>query len=373
MKKVKVLFFIYEMGGGGAARTLLNIMNNLDRDRFIPMLATLNFNGAYEEELKPDVHFIKLESKRLRGAVWPLARLIRKHRVDIVFSTIPNVNTIAIAARWLSFTRAKNLIREADNLGGRLSTNVKLWCFGRVYTRAHQIVSLSEGVKANLVKRYRLKPEAIRVIYNPVDLENIREKLRHGTIADKHKPLFAGADKVIMTAGRLVEQKDHQTLLNAFAKVHAHIPSRLIILGEGHLHGALVQQARHLQIGDRVHFLGFQRNPYVYFQRADLFVLSSKHEGFSHVIAEALATGTPVVATDCRSGPAEVLADGEYGLLCEVGNAEDMAEKMLEALTRDDEQAAILRERGRRRAEDFAAPSIVRQYEAALLATLGKK
>lgn len=370
MKKVKILFFIYQMGGGGAARTLLNIINNLDRTKFNPLLVTLNFNGTYEAALQSDVRFIKLSTKRLRGAIFPLAKIIRQEKVDIVFSTIPNVNTIAIIAKLFSFTKAKNVIREADNLGGNLRTNLKLLAFGMIYKLSNQVISLSEGVKNNLVHRYKVKRENIKVIYNPVDLKAINDKITHGQLDPEHKKLFDTTDKVIITAGRLVEQKDHRTLLRAFSKVNHHIKSQLILLGEGPLKERLLQEAASLNISDRVHFLGFQNNPYIYFKHADLFVLSSKHEGFSHVIAEALAAGTPVVSTNCPSGPSEVLSDGEYGLLCKVGNADDLAEKTLEVLTLNDEQVNSAVRAGFNRAHDFAAEKIVQQYEETFLEAL---
>ena len=361
------------MGGGGAARTLLNIINHLDRTTFTPILVTLNFQGAYEAQLKPDVTFIKLNTKRLRGSIFRLAHIIRREKIDIVFSTIPNVNTIAILAKWISFTRAKNIIREADNLGGSFLTNLKLRCFGFIYKLSDQIISLSEGVKDNLVNRYGIKPKDIKVIYNPIDLQAIEEKIEHGEIAPEYKELFSTTAKVIITAGRLVDQKGHRTLLRAFAQVKNRINSRLIILGEGPLLDVLSRQAADLGIQDSVHFIGFQDNPYIYFKQADLFVLSSKHEGFSHVIAEALATGTPVVSTDCQSGPAEVLNDGEYGLLCEVGNADDMAEKILEVLTLENGRVTEITNNGYYRSRDFDAKQIVQKYEETFMETLRQK
>src|SRR5690625_7474682 len=105
------------MGAGGAARTLLNILNHLDRNKFEPVLVTLDYNGSYEASLKSDVTFIKLETKRLRSAILPLAKVIRKQQPDIVFSTIPNYNIIAILARLLSFKKTKNVVSEAALLG----------------------------------------------------------------------------------------------------------------------------------------------------------------------------------------------------------------------------------------------------------------
>ncbi|UTR11814.1 glycosyltransferase [Evansella sp. LMS18] len=373
MKKIKVMFFIYQMGAGGAARTLLNIINNLDRNKFSPVLVTLNFDGSYEKELKEDVEFIKLDSRRLSRSVWSLAKIIRTRKVDLVFSTIPRVNTIAILASKLSFTRVKTVIREADNLGGTFKTNIQLFGFGLIYKLSDQIVSLSEGVKENLVKRYKIKPKDIEVIYNPVDLERINQNMTEGGIPDNHKELFSSSEKVVITAGRLVEQKDQKTLLEAFSRVTEKISSRLVILGEGPLENKLKQEAEELNIRDRVHFIGFQSNPYIYFKHADLFVLSSVHEGFSHVIAEALASGTPVVSTNCKSGPEEVLDKGEYGLLCEVGNAEEMGDKMLQVLTADRGKTSEIINKGYDRASHFDAKKIVRQYERVFAATLKEK
>ncbi|RKL68296.1 glycosyl transferase [Salipaludibacillus neizhouensis] len=370
MNKKRILFFIYEMGAGGAARTLLNIINNLDRNKFAPVLVTLNYNGSYVDELKEDVVFIKLDTKRLSRSIFKLAKIIRQERIDVVFSTIPRVNTIAIFSRILSLSSAKSVIREADNLGGDFKTNLQLLAFGTIYKMAHQIVSLSQGVKDNLVTRYKIKENSIKVIYNPIDLEHIQSKIYQGEIQNEWQSVFKTDDKVIVTAGRLVKQKDQVTLLHAFAKVNSEIDSQLVILGEGPLKEELIVKSEELNIRERVHFIGFQKNPYSYLNKADLFVLSSIHEGFSHVIAESLAAGTPVVSTDCKSGPSEVLAGGKYGSLCEVGNAEDIADNILRVLTLPESERLALIEKGFERARHFDAKEIVKQYETTFLETL---
>ncbi|MED3655562.1 glycosyltransferase [Heyndrickxia sporothermodurans] len=369
MKKKTILVFIYQMGAGGAARTLLNIINNLDRTNFNPILVTLNYNGSYEKDLKSDVKFIKLKTERLRWAIFPLAKIIRKERADIVFSTIPNYNIVAIFANLLSFSHAKNVIREADNLGGNFFFNLKLQIYGLIYKKSSQIISLSEGVKENLIRRYKIRRKDIKVIYNPVDLKDIRNKTITGSVSSDHISLFKGEEKIVITAGRLVEQKDHKTLLHAFAKVNEQVRSKLIILGEGPLKDILIKEAEQLNIQDRVFFIGFQRNPYIYFKQADLFVLTSIHEGFSHVIAEALATGIPVVSTDCKSGPREVLSDGKYGILCRVGDVDGIAKSMLKMLAYNNDQIRKIVDNGYKRAEDFDAKQIVKEYENVFLQT----
>ncbi len=219
MQKVKIVFFIYQLGAGGAARTMLNILNNINREKFTPVLVTLDYEGNYEEHLNKDIKLVKLNTKRLRSAIFPLAKVIRREQADIVFSTIPNYNTIAILARLFSFTKAKNIVREAAYLGGSLKENVKLFTYGRLYRFASKVIALSNGVKENIVKRYKISENKIKVIYNPVDLENIHQKIETGILPEEHAAVFQNSSQVIITAGRLVKDKDQQTLLKGFARL----------------------------------------------------------------------------------------------------------------------------------------------------------
>src|SRR5690625_1484114 len=370
MQRKKIIFFIYEMGAGGAARTLLNILNHIDRTIFEPILVTLNYNGSYESYLKSDVKLIKLPTKRLRAGIIPFAKVIRKERPRIVFSTIPIYNTIAIIAKLLSFTKTKNIVREAAYLGGSFSTNVKMLLFGLLYRLSSKVIALSEGVKENIINRYFVKPDKIDVIYNPVDLENIKYQIEHGRIDPSHEALFDTTDKIIVTAGRLVQEKDQRTLLNAFAIVRRNINCKLIILGEGELKDVLIQEAISLGIEEYVHFVGFVRNPYIYFKKADVFALSSINEGFGHVLVEALAAGTPVVSTNCKPGSKEVLLDGVYGAICPVGDAKQMANKLHYILTLNDKERNELINKGKMRAQDIEVGHIVKQYETTFLSVL---
>ncbi len=364
MKKKKILFFIYRMGGGGAARTLLNIINNIDRAAFTPVLVTLDREGGYEEYVEDDVLFIKLGTRRLRGAVTRLAEVIRTERPDIVFSTIPNYNMVALLATMLSRTQAKNVVREAAYLGGTLKENAKLRFAGFLYRRASRVVALSKGVKENIIQRYKVNSDKIDIIYNPVDVESIQALMRQDDIEPGHREIFGGGGKTVITAGRFHHDKDQLTLIEAFKSVREEMPgTRLFILGEGELEEALRQRAEALGIGEAVHFTGFRRNPYAYFAQSDLFVLSSVREGFGHVLTEALATGTPVVSTRAHPGAGEVLNDGEFGLMSEPSDAEALAENIIYMLKLDKGKREEIIEKGLRRAETFHAEKIVKQYE----------
>ena len=160
---------------------------------------------------------------------------------------------------------------------------------------------------------------------------------------------------MITTVGRLVDLKDHPTLLRAFALVRERREAILQIVGVGPNEAQLVALAAELGVADDVHLLGWRDNPYSVLQESDMFVLSSTTEGFGIVIVEALACGLPVVSTDCRGGPREILDDGESGLLVPVGDPESMAAAILR-LIEDENLYREMSARATRRASDFDLP-----------------
>ena len=366
-KKIRVVFFIYQFGAGGAARTLLNILNHLDQHVFEPILVTLDYNGSYERFLNENIQVNKLPTKRLRSAIIPFAKFIHQQKVDIVFSTIPNYNIIAILARLFSFTKAITIVREAAYLQEH---PLKLRVYGYFYRFAHKVISLSQGVKKNLVNHYNVKSDKIEVIYNPVDLSVIADLSGRTGDLGEFAHIFQKNKKTIVTAGRFVKEKDQKTLIKAFAKVRKQIPCQLILLGEGELEHDLKALAQSLEITDDVYFIGFQQNPYVFFKHADVFVLSSLTEGFGHVLVEALATKTPVVSTNCKPGAQEILQNGTFGQLCEVGNEIDLSKKIYEILTVNDNERAKLVQKGYLRAKQFDAKKITKQYERIFIETI---
>lgn len=371
MKKKKVMFFIYRLSYGGAARTMMNIVNHLNRDKFEPILVTLDYTFDYEQYVKEDVTFIKLPTKRLRSAIIPLAKLIRKERPDVLFSTIPNYNTIAIIAKLLSRTKTKVIVREAAYLGGSKKENIKLRMYGLLYKAAHQVIALSNGVKDNLISRYHVKSNDIKVIYNPVDLQYIKEAMQQ-PLNKSDENTYCTERKIIVTAGRLVKEKDHATLLRAFSRVNDVVPSELVILGEGELESSLRKLATQLNIEAFVHFVGFQQNPYPYFHQADVFALTSITEGFGHVLVEAMATETPVVSTRCAPGGEEVLQNGKYGKMCEVGDDQAISNAIIEIIQANPAMKSKITEKGKQRAQTFSVSQIVKQYEQIFMAILKK-
>jgi glycosyltransferase involved in cell wall biosynthesis len=203
------------------------------------------------------------------------------------------------------------------------------WLIARGFPRAHAIVAPSQGAAENLARVTGIPRDSIEVIDNPVVSASLISKSRLPT--DHH--WLAGNIPVVIGIGRLTRQKDFATLLRAFAVVRRQRPARLIILGEGEDRPALADLAMNLGIADDVDLPGFVANPYAILSRAALFVLSSRWEGLPGVLIEALACGTKVVATDCPSGPREILDNGAYGQLVPVGDDKAMAVAILRAIT----------------------------------------
>jgi glycosyltransferase involved in cell wall biosynthesis len=202
-----------------------------------------------------------------------------------------------------------------------------------LYPYADRIVAVSEGVANDLAVFARLPRNRIHTIYNPFDIERIQVHAR----APLDHPWFApGQPPVVLGVGRLSVQKDFSTLLRAFARLRTKRAARLMILGEGELRSELEGLSHSLGLTANEFFMpGFVSNPYAYYARCGVFVLSSRWEGLPGVLIEAMAAGAQVVATDCKSGSSEILENGKWGQLVPVGDYAAMADALNITLCED--------------------------------------
>jgi glycosyltransferase involved in cell wall biosynthesis len=223
-----------------------------------------------------------------------------------------------------------------------------------IYPRADGVIAVSRGVADDTLAITGLPPERVAVVRNPV----ITPALYDQAGAPCEHPWMTRPDRpVIVAAGRLTRQKDFATLIRAFARLHARRPCRLIILGEGSLRRVLERLAVQLSLADDLDMPGFVADPYPFLARAHLFVLSSAWEGSPNVLTEALALGTPVVATDCPSGPREILEGGRVAPLVPVGDDRALAEAMAAVL-----EAPPSAESLRAAAAEYTAAASARRY-----------
>lgn len=278
-----------------------------------------------------------------------LARYLGEVRPQVLISAKTPTNLLALWARRWSNAATRVIVSERTQLSASIAATRKWrWRYlaplvGRVYREADAIVCVSDGVADDLARTAQLPRLRMTTIYNPIVTPALA---RLATEPPPHPWLAACAETpVAVGVGRLTAQKNFALLLQAFAKLRAQRRARLIILGEGPQRPRLEALVQALGIGPDVALVGHVANPYAALARASLFVLSSDYEGLPAVLIEALACGTPVVSTDCPSGPAEILERGRYGRLVPVSDVDQLAEAM--ARTLDEPPAAeLLRQRG---------------------------
>jgi glycosyltransferase involved in cell wall biosynthesis len=197
------------------------------------------------------------------------------------------------------------------------------------YRWASDVVVVSRGAADDFLRVTGLPPERVKVIYNPIVTPELRRKAKEALV---HPWFAAGQPPVVLGVGRLSAQKDFGTLIHAFARVRETCTARLMILGEGEDRPMLETLIASLGLQGDVEMPGFVANPYTYMTHARLFVLSSRWEGLPTVLVEALFCGLPVVATDCPSGPREILQGGQYGRLVPVGDVTALAQTIQDSL-----------------------------------------
>lgn len=351
--------FLMDLDGGGAERVMLNLACGFAEQGLQVDLVLVKPEGPYLSQLPPKVRVVKLESSRLILSIPALARYLKQEQPPVLISALEDTNIVALCAKKLAgvstrivVTVHNNLSREAQNattLKRRLTPQFVRW----FYPSADRIVAVSQGVAQNLVD-IGLSSEKIEVIYNPIVTPELNEKIQESL----DRPWFSpDQPPVILGVGRLEKQKDFPTLLQAFAQLKQQHPARLMILGEGSERSKLEELAQKLGIEKDVAFPGFVANPYAYMARAKVLVLSSGWEGFGNVLVEAMAAGTPVVSTDCESGPAEILANGKYGKLVAVGDSEGMAKAIATTLNEPPDREALTK-----RANQFSLEKALTEY-----------
>jgi glycosyltransferase involved in cell wall biosynthesis len=327
-----VSIFLNDLTGGGAERQTLTLARELNARGLAVELILHQLRGELVDLIPSGVDVINLDRPRTRHDIAPLAKHLRHRRPEILLANIDHKNIAAILARMLSATRTKAVITQHNPLTGELSQDGREY---RIVAPSYRIlrpfisaaVAVSDGIARELVKVAGFPEKKVVRIYNGVIGPGFEPR---ATMQVEH-PWFSGDQTpVFVSAARLVPQKDHETLLRAMAIYRQSGAGRLIILGTGPLRDNLGQLARDLQIADAVDFVGFQENPLPWFRLADVFVLSSRSEGFGIALAEAMGCGTPVISTDGH-GPAEILDRGRYGVLVPPQNPAALAAALASA------------------------------------------
>lgn len=351
-------FFPGMLKAGGVGRVVVNFTKELtDRGLRIDLFLTRK-TGVYVSDIPSGVKVYE-GGGSAAASLLPFARYLRRERPDALYAARPYLNVTALLARKIARVDTQVIASEhAHFVPGRglrrLRQAVVTWALRLLYPEADQLVAVSRGVAREMSRRSRIPEDRIRVLHNPVMSDALVERAQD----PPDHPWFRGNERVVIGVGRLVGVKDFGTLIEAFARVGRRRDVKLVILGEGEERRELEALMRRLQLEGVVGLPGHVDHPIAYMARASVVVLSSLREGFSNVLVEAMAVGTPVVATNVPGGPAEILDEGRFGPLVPPGDRDALAAAITRMLD-DPPDGAVLRARARTFSVQAAADELL--------------
>ena len=366
----KIVFVLPSLNGGGAERAAVQILNGLDAAEWDRSMFLFAREGPYLSEVDPDIPIASSETSSRWGRWRALRAFIAGEHPDIVMAFLSYFSVLS-AARAANAgskvvfnlqTPMSAFLTDADyqwRRGGQKAAFSMLTRIG--YGAADLIVATSQGVADDLTRAFAIDPGRIRVIHNPVDLDRVR-----AASAEPIDPqvLPSGSGPLIVAAGRLADAKNYPLMIDAFAALRKETPARLCILGQGELEEALRKLIAERGLGESVSLGGFQSNPWKYIARADVFLLTSRYEGFGNVLIEAMACGVPVVATT-SPGTRDIVRHGRDGLLVETHTAPAIVGALLSILQSRERRDAMAIE-ARASANRFATREVIARYDSVM-------
>lgn len=359
-----IAIFLPSLRGGGAEKVMLNLAHEIYQEGYKVDLILSKAEGSYLTQLSRDINLIDLNCKRVLHSLIPLVKYLKNNNPPILLSALEHTNLVALWAVELAKTSTKVIVTEHSTLSISVKNSKNLKSkfipilMKKFYRKALSIVTVSKGVAEDLIENLNIPREKVKVIYNPIVTEKLialsYEDVEHSWIKNNERP-------IILAAGRLTAAKDYPTMIKSFKEIRSKINAKLIILGEGEQRKEIEKLAENLGIRNDIDIVGFVENPYAYMRKSDLFLLTSKWEGFGNVLVEAMACGTPVISTDCPNGPREILDNGKYGKLVPVGDIEALTKAVLNHFLKP---SSVDKESLLSRANDFHIKKIVKQYLA---------
>lgn len=347
--------------GGGAEKVVLNVIEKLDKSKYEPVLFLFVKDGAYLDKIPKSItvkYALEKGNRFTRKPLEVLKKMVKESKeVDLIVSSLELTTTyISIVAGAIASKPTIGWVHinlDEFKVAKKLSHRILL---KSLYPLLSGVIAVSNGVKESVEKIVPSLRGKTEVVYNPLPVQEIQKMGNENIIFESNNPM-------VLAAGRLTYQKSFGFLIRCHANlIRQGIIHDLVILGDGEEKEELQSLIKKLGVEETVFLMGFQENPYSWIGKADVFVLSSRFEGFGMVIGEAMALGVPVVSTDCPSGPVELLNNGEYGILVESQNKEEMCNAIKNMLN-DKDVRKLYQLKGLERVEHFDESNIIPQLE----------
>lgn len=349
--------------GGGTERVASILAAGFVKRGHAVDLLLARREGPYLSAIPPEVRIVDFHKGGVLGCLPQLVRYLRRERPDAVLSAMSHTNVVTLLASRLAGRPSRVVVSERSSFSEcrrnyrSLRDRLVRLLMRVTYRWADKVIVVADEMIEDLHKGIGLPRAHMVCVPNPAVPEDFEQRSRQpieGAPFDQGRP-------VIVAAGRLNFEKDFPILIRACALVRRSTDVALVILGEGPDRQALEALVAELGLGEHVFLPGFVENPFPFLRAASVFALSSRFEGMPGVLIQAMACGTPVVSTDCRTGPRELLGDGAWGTLVPVGDPVRLAEGLMAALARKDHPDV------RQRIERYRVDSAIDGYLRVLL------
>lgn len=369
-----ILIVINNLNIGGAERVVSLLLKEFKKNKSIRLHIVLLENGI-KYNIPEDISLKILSLSNNNSSLFKfltipifafkLNKYIKQNNIDIVMSFLYRANYINILSKFFGSNhkviiniRSTTSRYKNEGLIGRIN----LFLIKCLFNKSNLIISNSQGVDEDLKSLMKITVPT-KVINNPIDLEYIKKRKE---ICEDIEFPFDKNKKYIISVGRLIPLKRNIDLINAFFKLEKNDDFlELLFLGDGVLKDSLYEKCEELDLSKKIHFLGNVKNPFYYLNNSNLFVLNSETEGFPNVLLEAMACGLPIVSSDCKSGPSEILDNETYGMLYPVGNEDMLIKKIKHYLYKNVDLEKIEKD-NLMRVKKFEIGKIIDQFKEVL-------
>ena len=321
-----VTFILPSLKGGGAEKVFINIAYYLANKNYTVELVTLQNKNDYQinfSNLK--INYINFNKKRSFNSFFNILFYLKNTKSNVIFTTFTHVNIMLFVLNF--FFKKKIIFRESNNTDLSLNDlpylkRLFFIFFIKKISQKSSIIYPSEYLKKSILNKYNILDKNKFVINNPISIK-INDKINY-SILEKIERIKNNFSKIIINIGSFTKQKNHEDLINVFSQIQNIKNKCLILVGNGPLKKNLQKLIYKKNLKNNIFIFNFQNDLTPFFKISNLYVSTSLWEGFPNVLLDAANNNIPIISYNCKFGPYEILEGGKYGLLCKLGDKEEL-------------------------------------------------